>query len=1151
MQTIEEGPLTLPEQETVPAAEADAILDLDDPGEAALFAASAEQPLAELRVFISHKCDLEPDETIAARLHDDLKALGCEVYLDKAQPPGVRYDEAISNSLKNADFVVALISRHANESDWVKYELSFAAEGNRLHGRPTIIPVRLGFTEQYSAVIGASVGTINAVSCDPGDYAELLEGVKAGMGVGRRPWKPAQVVGMEAFLVKDFRKSLTRAAYFHSAALRRASGALQRERLLWIVGDASVRNYFARTLAVSEHDRELKGAAEREQGWNIYEVPRSLGCAKVDDTLVRHSFIILPDMTPSVLFDEEAQRDELKSLKNLVKRNTIIITASEVAYSEIEQEMRNRDFRCGAIERVGHDLYDEQAKLTIFERVLDFSHKSQVISQKQYQWGERLLEDAESGEIFRPILNKWAPADIERFITQHLRQAKRPDDILRLLQRNADLDNEIHTWFMALDGSTRCFVLALAMLSGLGRGQFWEKYKLVFQRLRELDASLSLRPLGICRRQAAPHVTTEGQYDFADERITEAVCREVTKNFREYLIELVPLMKEMSVPPGRDRRMTGAEIEARKLKAAESKQIRTALARLTGKAGRQGLEDLVDLLDFWATDPLFSVREAVALCLEQAVTERTGVRHALGLLERWSHDLYRGNEALYRAAAAASALGSIVAARTGREAYERALDLLRRLAGGSHVGIKFYVAIALKRAARRVPLVEKDAPISLAALLSLVARSGKAATKIIVAEALIEARIADEAAALSVIRKWAEDEDADCRWAAMCSLLLWRKQKQEERNREAVRFLKQDASMAAEVLVEILNHKHRKMPVFWQGFEQLVLEEHEETKRALVAGLIELPQSNLEETLLPLLRGSDKPALVSLVAEVRAERWRRMFATPLEFIADLLREVRQERLTGEVYRALALLLRPEPEGCRRELREALVSCFAERRASLEEIMKRLKRLAPPVFEPLSVEIRGEGLRALFENPPALVSVLAEGLRNTEVADETFEALELLAQPEPHGSRVEMLQSLTQAQALDAAPVRALLGQLRATGSSTLGNFAYEFTLRQLEGDLSNPERFLSRVVEAMKYAPDRAEVFQVLRNLSEYRRGALVRALGITSVTRPAEVNVLLQEPAWQTRAGLFSLGTEIKLFSFLANIFSPTITSKLFDLMR
>lgn len=1115
---------------------------------AASFDESGGLPAERPRVFISHKCDVEPDEQIAGMLYADLTEMGCDVYFDKAQPPGVRYDAAISDALKNADFVVALITRQSNESDWVKYELSFAAGGNRLRGRPVIIPVRLGFAEQYSAVIGASIGTINAISCEPGDYAKLLEGVKAGMGLGPSQWEPPPVVGMDGFLLKDFRKNLTRAATRDSDALRRACDALRHEGMLWVVGDSGVRNHFARTLAVREHDRAASAGAGRK----VYEVPRTLGFAKVDDTLVRGAIITFSDVTPSALFDEEGPRDELKSLKNLAGRNTIIVTASEDAYKEIEQEMRNRDFALVAAENIGRGPYDAETKLDIFERVLDFSHKSGVVVQKQYLWARRLLGGPEGGEVFRPILEKWSPTDIERFITQHLRRARRQGDVVRLLQLNADLDNEIHAWFVALDDSTRCFVLALAMFTGLRREQFWDKYKLIVGRLKKLEAGLSLWPLGICRERAAPYVTAEGQLDFVDERIAEAVYREVAKNFREYLIELVPLMKELSVPPGRDQKTTAQVSARRKLQAAESRGLRAALARVTGKAGQQGLQDLRALLEFWGADPLFQVREAVALALEQAVAEKAGAKHGLGLLERWCGDASNRGESLYRAWAAASALAGIVAARPrGSETRARALVLLERLTGGAHASIKFYVSVALKKAARKVPLVEEEVPVTLEELLSLAAQDGKPATKINVAEALIEARVADEQSALGVIREWVAAEDADCRWAAMCSLLLWRRQDIDERNREIVAFLANDAPTAASVLVEILNHKHEKAPPFRHGLGRLMSEADGATRRALVSGLAALPQASLEERLLPLLRSSDDPRLIGLITEVRAERWLGMFSAPAEFIAELRKSVQQESTTAEAYSALAAISKPGPEGRRAELTQALASCFAECRAALDDTLTRLKTLAPSTFGSLCVEVRHEGLRRLLYDSPTLVGVAAEGLSSAALSGDTREALELLAEPEPKGSREAMLQALAHAQTLDAAPVRALLRQLRATGSSVLAGVTYEFNLRSLLADLSKPERFLSRITGAMREAQERAEVWQVLRQLSEPeprgRRSALVRALGAVRVTRRAEVDALLREPSWQTQGRLFSLSTEIKLFSFLSASLSPRIAVMLF----
>jgi len=1144
MQPIAQEPLAIPVEDTKREAEVVAEIEAGETDETAPFEAAGVRPV----VFISHRCIIEPDRSIALRLYEDLSA-DCDVYVNTAESAAARFDERIEESLRTADFVIALITIHSIESEWVKYELSYAAARYQRERRPIIIPARLGFTRQYPPRIGASLSGFNPIDVEPGDYNELLKRIRATIE-NRPPEIEHLIFGIEGFLVGEFRKKLMRAACLDSHELRRASEALRKERLLWVVGDPGVRNHFARSLTIKEHDRETDDGRSKEQGRNIYEVPKSLNWSKVDDTLVRNSIIIFPDVIPSQRFDEESQRDELKSLKRLAERNLVIVT-SEGPYLEIDREMRNRDFEPCAHVVVDHRFYGERARLEIFERLLNFSYQSGDISEEQHQWANRLLEDSEGREIFRTSINKWTPTDIERFVTQHLSQVKRQADIPKLLQRNADLDNEIHTWFIALDDSTRCFVLALAMLSGLRKKQLWEKYKLIVQRLKKLDANLSLWPLGICRQRAAPYVTTEGQLDFVDERIAEAVHREVTMNFREYLIELVPLIQEMSVPPGREQRMTKEAFATRKLMAAEDKELRDALARVIGRAGRQGLEDLIDLLNYWGADPMLPVREAVARALEQTVAEKAGAKHALSLLDKWCNDASSRNEALYRMWAAASALGSIVAIRPGTDTCHSALYLLQRLAGGVHASLKFYVSISLKKLARKLPLVEDESPVSLASLLSLVARDEKVATKINVAEVLIEARIADEDAALGLIREWASGDDTDCRWAAICSLFLWRKQKNEGRSREIVGFLAQDAQTTARVLVETLNYKHQQMPVLWQSFKQLVLEADAVTRRALVSGLVRLSQASLEEKLMPLLRTSSDPLLSRLVVELRVERWRRMFANPPELIDDIRKEIQQERMTGEVYTALLGLLKPEPEGCRKEFVQALVSCFTQCRASLYDILTKLTSVSPPIFEPLAIEVRCAGLRGLFSDPPTFIGALEEGLSRADLSGETCVALELLAQPEPRGNREKLLQVLTYAQSHDAAGVRALLRRLRAMVSSTLTRLVYDFNLRLMTGDLSTPGQFLSRVMEMMRDVHERSEVLQLLKQLSmsepQGLRRALVQALGVARVTRPHEVNALLQDPSWQSPAGLFSLSTQVKLFSFLCKVFSPRVASKIF----
>jgi hypothetical protein len=345
------------------------------------------------------------------------------------------------------------------------------------------------------------------------------------------------------------------------------------------------------------------------------------------------------------------------------------------------------------------------------------------------------------------------------------------------------------------------------------------------------------------------------------------------------------------------------------------------------------------------------------------------------------------------------------------------------------------------------------------------------------------------------------------------------------------------------------------MPIFWQTFKQLVRKADEATRKALVSGLAGLPQASLDVKLWPLLRASAELVLSGLVSEVRAERWRRLFSTPDEFIIDLATEVHQEHLAGEVYAAVARLLKPEPEGSRSQFVQTLVNCFPERRAILDDILKRLTIIAPQVFDALSIEIRSEGFKKLFDDPLTFISVISDSLSDAEISGETSAALESLAQPGPRGSREKMLQALTAAQALDIAALRALLWQFRATGSTTLSALSYEFNLHTLESDLLQPELFLSRVTEAMRDPKERAEVLQLLKHLSmaepHGRRRALIQALGVSRVARPAEVDALLYETSWQSGAGLIRLSTEVKLFSLLSRMFSPRFVSKLFAPQR
>jgi hypothetical protein len=1129
---------------------------------------AAGEPTPRRSIFISHKRDFDLDQNIADRLYDDLKG-DFDIYLDTMQQPGVLYEDVIKEKIRNADYVLALMTENANRSEWVKAEIEFASRcrAQSDQGKPSIIPVHIDFSGDYDMRLAACLsGTHRIEWSSLADYEQLLKLVRFALD-GSPPEIPSEVLGMEGFLVRDSRKRRMSAAFLDplgataaGAALKRAGDKLEAERLLWVVGDTGVRNYVALSLAIVRQPVGGDGAADVQKGGRVYEVTKSLSWSKVNKTMIRDSTIIFSNVMPT-LFDPESPHDEFGSVERLIGRgNTVIVTASEESYFEIEQEMRKREFERKARLDVGRDFYDDDAKLRIFESLLKFSLDAGEISLRQHQLALCLREESpgaggceqvrgESRDLFLAILKKWSPADIERFITVHLRQVKKPGDLHKLLQRNADLEEEIHAWFVGLDDSTRCFVLSLAMLSGLGRAELWEKYKAVVQSLKKLDPGLSLWSLGICRERAGDYVTLDGPIDFIDEPIAEAICREIAKNFREYFVELLPLMRTWSVPSGRDQqRPSEAQNEERRQKIAQSKELRMTIARMVGVVGRHGLGDVTSLLDYWATDPVLAVRDASAVSLGQVAAEGAGAGQALRLLDLWAKDTSPGGDTLRRVYAAATALVNIVANRPGTSVNRRALAQLEALTKDTRKSIRFYISIPLKKAARKVALGDIEG------VMNATAQDADASTRVNVAEALNESRLLEEAPALDLLAKWSASQDPNQPWTAACSQLLWLMQSRrsiDHRLGGVSDLLRQDAEATAGVLVELMGHRiYQKKAVHL--FKRLVDGISEDTKKHLVDGLAALPFTVVDERVLSRLRASSKPEEEALVIGVRCENWRRQLATPVSFVNNFREALNHDKSREEALSTSLALLQPEPEGCRSGFRGALVTAFVQNRPVVGGLLEKLSTLAPSVFEPLSVEIRCAALRSLFVDPAAFVRAVSEEATRPKTAAQTLVALEVLAQPMPLGYYPELLRTLTDASATDAAALRTLLTLLRADGRAVFRQLARDVTQSLLEAEFTQPAVFLGRVRAAMADAGEREELLRILDALSDPgshgKRKALVRVLSEAKVTHPLEVDELLQSQWPQTQSALSGLRLEVRLASLLNSSFTPKFMSKLFN---
>ncbi|HEU4710828.1 MAG TPA: toll/interleukin-1 receptor domain-containing protein [Pyrinomonadaceae bacterium] len=1145
LQLVTPGPpptLALPDMEDLPD-------DEDEPEVALLL--GAEEDLHERRViFISHRQIAGPDQSIANLIEEELLTEELEndfeVYLDTETAGGGRWRENLQDAMDRADFVIALISENSNrnDADWIAFELALAHKRFQRFRRPTIIPVHLDTIEEYVTGIGAALSGEQHIIYN-GDNANLIAELRRAIVGGRKP--PANVDRLERYAIGDWRTKIVRASLL-GAKLAETNTLLEQEKLIWIKGDASARNYLALSLAIKQQTDAVKNEAEPHTTRRIYEVPKTQRWSKVYNSLISDSIIIFNDVVPGILFDEEAQSNELSRLESLVGRNnTIIVTVSNDSYLEILQEMRKRSFTRRATVEVTHQFFNRDDKLSIFDKLLDFASEALEINEQQHAWAG----GSEVRQSLNSIIENWSPADIERFVTLDLRQAEKPADVLKLIQRNADLDNEIHSWFVSLDDSTRCFVMVLSLFSDLRQEELWVKYKEVVERLRILNADLSMWPLGICRERASRYVVAEGPLDFTEERVADTIYREIAKNYREYFIELLPLLEAWSVPEGRNGSRENAISVTRRRQAVQTEQLRAATAHMVGKIGQYGLADVTRLVELWATDPIMQVRDAAAQCLGQAASQSFGTKQVFTILDNWTKNRSNGDDALRRAWSAASALGTIATSNSDKPIATEALRRLDKLARDSRTSIRFFVSIPLKRAVRKVELTEE-----IENLLALVVQDDSAKTKINVAEALNEARVFNEPAALAVINRWLSSDDKNQRWAAAGCVIVWNvwHQRTEETYEEIIRLVRHDAEIVASAFVEIVNHKRHKKKAL-SLFRNVVLRLPNDARRDLVSGLAKIPFGLLDQRLLIRLKAATQPALPTLAADVRTQRWYELMETPNQLIADLLDELENQQLTTEVYIALATLLQIEGYGSRAKLVAALADSFAENRAGLDRVLRKLKQLASSTFESLVAEVRSGIFERLFHDPAKFVATVTAYLRSAPTAEETARGLDRLAEPGPDGSMDELLQALAAGYALDPAPVKTLFKLFRATSTRRLRHIPFEFNVRLVDGLLSDPAELLAYVVTAMGEPDEFEEFVYVLTEVGtpgpRGKRKMLVAALAEARAINPAPVDQLLLHRTVVAQPSLAGLNLEVRVASTLQNVFVPNIFRKLFTPRR
>ena len=582
-------------------------------------------------------------------------------------------------------------------------------------------------------------------------------------------WETLLVIDQFLIPPKDIERN--QAIFVQPKGYALAKDIFNQRKLLWILGQPGIgKRTFALSLSLEETER------------TTYVIPRFINWSQVDTSEVENANLIFPDTLGAVGFERKNLEKEIIFLENLLKRgNKIIITSPDDIYSEALKalprfiEWVNKNTKPFVID---NESYSYTSKISVFKKALLFAYnETGAISDEQKKWGLDLIETTEKSDgqqigagraknraLFQKLIKEvWLPIDIERFVETSLITAVNPNSILELLHRDANIDSRIHSWFIGLDDSTRCFVLTLSLFIGSETEELWSKYKEIVNALRELDPSLSIFPLGILRQRATPYITERGTVDFVNPRVYKAVVNEVSKNYREYFVELIPLLKIWSIP----QLPSTITKEERDSRLDNTEDTRNAIARMVGEVGKYGINDIREILESWATNQFGTIGKTAGIALRETVTDPTSAQDALNLIHEWAVD-FTSSTARFHRWTAGSVLWRIASIKSRFDLTNFSLRHLQKLAKDHEKYVVSSAAHAFRMMGRTVPIQDMAHP------LSKLANENEVFTRQQIAYAIDEAASQNREGAYQLLSEWLISGQENAVWTAAYTLFTSR-----------------------------------------------------------------------------------------------------------------------------------------------------------------------------------------------------------------------------------------------------------------------------------------------------------------------------------------------------------------------------------------
>lgn len=98
-----------------------------------------------VRIFLSYKRNVEPDQSLAGDVVASLSRAGHEVFIDQRLTVGQAWAEEIEKQVRRSDYLIVFITAESSRSEMVRGEIEIARHHAATNSCPRILPVRLAF----------------------------------------------------------------------------------------------------------------------------------------------------------------------------------------------------------------------------------------------------------------------------------------------------------------------------------------------------------------------------------------------------------------------------------------------------------------------------------------------------------------------------------------------------------------------------------------------------------------------------------------------------------------------------------------------------------------------------------------------------------------------------------------------------------------------------------------------------------------------------------------------------------------------------------------------------------------------------------------------------------------------------------------------